>query len=307
MIRIGAVILSYNNKKLLQRTLDSLEKVKRFSQKRGIGLEIVVVDNGSTDQSLDYLRGLKSIKLISNEKNLGFCQGNNIGIRHFLKEEVDYILLINNDTEAEKDFLFHLIKAGEKHSGAGVLGPKIYFASGYEFHKDRYSEEERGKVIWFAGGVMDWQNVLASHRGVDEVDRGQFEKEVEPDFITGCAMLIKRAVLEKIGDLDERFFLYLEDLEFCQRAKKNGFSLLFVPQAKVWHLNAGSSYSGSPLQDYFITRNRMIFGMKYAGLRAKLALFRESLRLLFVGRPWQRIGIRDFYLKKFARGSWRES
>ena len=103
---------------------------------------------------------------------------------------------------------------------------------------------------------------------------------------------------------DNRYFLYFEDSDLSQRLKKAGYKILFYPKAILWHKNAGSTGgSGSSLQDYFTTRNRMIFGLKFAPLRSKIALIRESLRLLSSGRQWQKKGIRDFYLRRFGKGT----
>ena len=185
------------------------------------------------------------------------------------------------------------------------MAPRFIFAPGFEFHKDRYKKEERGKVIWFAGGMIDWKNIHGHHRGVDEVDHGQYDRIWEADFITGCCLAARRQVFEKIGLLDRRYFLYYEDLDFCQRAKRAGFKILYIPAAFLWHQNAGSAEgSGSNLQDYYISRNRLLFGLRYAPLRTKLALARESLVNLFSGRPWQKRGILDFYLGKFGKGNY---
>jgi Predicted glycosyltransferases len=147
-------------------------------------------------------------------------------------------------------------------------------------------------------------NILTSHRGVDEVDKGQYDKQRETDFTSGCAMFVRQEVFKKVGLFDKRYFLYLEDVDFCQRARRTGFKVIYTPRARLWHANAASSAVGGPLQDYYITRNRMLFGIRYAPWRTKIALFKESVKLLFAGRQWQRIGIRDFYLRKFGKGSY---
>ena len=221
-----------------------------------------------------------------------------------MADGADWVFLVNNDTILDKDLVVDLVKVGESDEGVGILGPKIYFAPGYEFHQERYKPEERGKVFWYAGGQIDWDNVLGSHRGVDEVDQGQYDEQVETDFVSGCAMLIKRKVLETVGLLDKRYFLYWEDVDLCQRAKKKGFGVVYVPRAKLWHANAGSSQVGGSLHDYYFSRNRMLFGMKNASLRTKAALIRESFKLSLTGRQWQRKGIKDFYLRKFGKGSY---
>jgi GT2 family glycosyltransferase len=139
------------------------------------------------------------------------------------------------------------------------------------------------------------------------VDKGQYEKVEQTDFASGCCEMIKREVLEKVGVFDERYFLYYEDNDLSQRAKKQGFKVFYQPKAILWHLNAGSTGgSGSILQDYYITRNRLLFGFKFASPRAKIALVRESLKLIFAGRPWQKKGALDFYLRRFGKGSYHE-
>ena len=101
--------------------------------------------------------------------------------------------------------------------------------------------------------------------------------------------------------------MYLEDADFCQRAKKAGFKLAYVPEAKIWHINSGSSKTGGDLQNYFLTRNRLLFGFRYAKLKTKLALIKESIIQLFNPSisKWQKIAIRDFYFNKLGKGSWQ--
>ncbi len=299
MKKVSLIIVNWNGRKMTLDCLKSLEKVRRD----GFSLEIIVVDNGSTDGSVKKINELE-IKLIKNRENLGFAEGNNVGIRYALENGADYVCLLNNDTRVNPDFLTELVKTAQSNEKIGIIGGKIYFEKGYEFHKERYKEDEQGKVIWYAGGLIDWNNIYTAHRGVDEVDRGQYETETETEYVNGCLMLVKREVFEKIGLFDKRYFLYFEDADLSLRAKKAGFGLLYCPTAKIWHLNSGSSASGSGLHDYFITRNRMLFGMKFASLRSKLALIKESFELIKNGRRWQKKGIKDFYLGKFGKGSW---
>ena len=211
---------------------------------------------------------------------------------------------MNNDLILQKDIVLKLVSFIDKNPKVGVASPKMYFAKGYEFHK-RYKDSELGRVIWYAGGDIDWNNVYGSNHGVDAVDTGQFDKVVDTDFATGCCMFVRKEVLKKVGLFDKRYFAYLEDADLSQKAKKAGYRVLYAPPAKLWHKVSQSSGIGSNLNDYFITRNRMIFGLSYASLRTKLALIRESLRLLAKGRKWQKIAIRDFYLGRFEKGSWQ--
>lgn len=307
MKKIFIVVLNWNGK---QDTLECLKSINEL-QVTSYELRVVVVDNGSTDGSVEAIG--KSItsttgitgELIRNKENLGFAGGNNVGIKYALENSADFILVLNNDTLIDKRLLLHLIKAAEKYKNAGIFSPKIYFAPGFEFHKKRYSEKDFGKVIWYAGGIIDWDNVLGSNRGVDKVDRGEYDKVEEIDFATGAAMFIRREVLQEVGLFDEKYFMYLEDADLSQRTKRHGWKVLFVPDAKLWHKVAQSSRIGSDLNDYYITRNRLLFGVRYAPLRTRFALFRESIKLLVLGRKWQKKGVLDFYLGRFRKGSFR--
>jgi GT2 family glycosyltransferase len=302
MKKVFISLINFNGSKNTRECLESIDNLNLT----GIDLNVIVIDNGSKeklDLKEDFLKHA-SLKLILNTENLGFSEGHNLGIKYALANNADYIVLLNNDTVLDRNLVYELINAFAKDAKIGIVSPKIYFANGFEFHKDRYKKEELGKIIWYAGGVMDWNNVIGKHIGVDEVDNGQYDLEKEIDFSSGCAMAIKREVLEKVGQLDERYFLYYEDNDYSQRIKKLGYKIVYVPKAFLWHENAGSAGgSGSSLQDYYITRNRLLFGVKYAPFKAKTALLREGLKLSLTGRHWQKRGVLDFYLRKFGKGS----
>ena len=309
MTKVFVIILSWNVKKDTVETINSLLKsgINNFS------LKIVVVDNGSTDGSAREIAKLfktskikKGIttKLIELDKNLGFAEGNNVGIRYSLDSKADYVVLLNDDTLVDSKMLINLLAEIKKYKDAGAISPKIYFAKGYEFHK-RYISSDLGKIIWYAGGNIDWDNVYGSNHGVDEVDVGQFDKVSETDFTTGCCVIFPRKVLTDVGLYDKRYFAYMEDADLSQRMKNAGWKVLYSPRAHLWHKVSQSSGIGSDLNDYFLTRNRMLFGMRYARLRTKIALLRESFKLLFTGCKWQKIGIRDYYLGRFGKGSWK--
>lgn len=301
--KVVVIIVNWNRKDDLVACLKSLSRVSTF----GYELATIVVDNGSSDGSLEALNKITNFtfRVIPLKENTGFVGGNNMGIKAALEDGADFVLLLNNDTLVDRNLVRELVKVADKNKEAGVLVPKIYFAPGFEFHKDRYPKSVLGKVIWFAGGVIDWNNLYGSNFGVDDVDRGQFDQEKEVDFATGCAMFIRKKVLKKVGLLDERYFTYLEDVEFCQRVKKAGWRVLYAPLGYLWHKVSQTSGSGSNLNDYFLARNRMLFGLEYARLRTKFALLRESIKFLVSGRKWQRIGVRDFYLRRFGKGSWK--
>jgi hypothetical protein len=295
--------LNFNGRK---NTLECLDSIKKLTQ-NNFKLQVILIDNGSKEDigiNGTYL-GEIPLKIIKNKDNLGFSAGHNVGIKYALSKNADYVLILNNDTIVDKNLIDELFSVCEKDKIIGIACPKIYFASGFEFHKKRYKTEDLGKIIWYAGGKMDWKNIIGVHVGVDEVDRGQYDKVLETEFASGCCMFIKKEVLERVGPFDEKHFLYYEDSDLSQRAKKVGYKIAYVPDAFLWHKNAASAGgSGSSLQDYYITRNRLLFAVKYAPLKSKLALLRESLSLMLNGRKWQKRGVLDFYLGKFGKGSY---
>ncbi|MFC1649235.1 glycosyltransferase family 2 protein [Patescibacteria group bacterium] len=308
MKQLWIIILNWNRPDLTIECLDSLQ----ILNSRTFKTNILIVDNGSTDDSIKKInfhigRKLKFSKnkkasLIETGINKGYAGGNNYGLRYALERGADYLMLLNNDTNVDKDFASELIKT-HIEKAAGVVCPKIYFAPGFEFKN--YNKSDLGNVIWSVGGEFDWNNVYGTNRGVDQVDEGQFEKTEEVDFASGACFLVSREVINKVGLLDENYFMYLEDVDFCHRVKLADFNLVYVPKSEIWHKVAQSSKIGSNLNDYFITRNRLLFGYRYASTKTKLALLRESIRFCINGRKWQRIGVRDYYKKNLGKGSWK--
>ena len=296
MKKICTIILEYQNP---QMTLATIASLRKAAVPTGFINQIVVVDNSPVpDGTLQRkLKGQKGIKLISTLQNTGFAKGNNLGIKYGLKRGYQLFLLLNNDVLVSRHFLQHLLA-----TEADMAVPKIYFAKGYEFHKNQYQANELGKVIWFGGAEFDWNNIYAKHIGMDEVDTGQYNQSQSIEFANFCCVLITKEVFKAIGLLDEKYFLYWEDGDFSVRAKQAGFKIIYQPKAVIWHKNSGSSGAGSSLHDYYLTRNRLIFGFKYAYLRTKFALVRESLRKLITGRPGEKQGIIDYCLRRFGKG-----
>ncbi len=296
MTKVGIIITNWNGKKDTLACLSSLQKLKISGSK-----EIIVVDNGSTDDSVSTIRAkFPHVIVLELGKNLGFTGGNNAGIGLALEHEMDFIWLLNNDTLVDKASSEELFRAFVDKK-VGVAGSKIYFAAGREYHKDRYKETDRGKILWYAGGLIDWHNMYASHRGVDEVDRGQYDVMEKTPFVTGCSMMIRASVLADIGMFDDAYYLYMEDLDFCLRAQRAGYMTMYVPSSKVWHVNAGSSGGpGSLLHEYYQTRNRLLLGLRFAPMRTKIALIREALRFFIHGTSIQRKAVTDFFLGKLG-------
>lgn len=297
--KLAIILVNYNHSEATIECLASLEELAWPSKPL-----IIVVDNASSDNSVRLIRDkFPDVTLIESDKNLGFAAGNNLGFDTAKRQGTDLVMLLNNDTKVDPQLAQHLYASVKKK--ADIAAPKIYFYPGFEFHKDRYSKKEQGKVIWYAGGHIDWHNIMGIHRGVDQVDTGQFDTEGEVEFATGCCFMARRSVLEKLNLFDPKYYLYLEDADFCVRAKKAGYKIVYQPQAVLWHKNAESTGgSGSSLQDYYFTRNRLLFGFRYASARTKLALYRESMKLFFFGSPWKRRGVIDFYLQRFGEGSY---
>ncbi|OGD92749.1 hypothetical protein A2697_01135 [Candidatus Curtissbacteria bacterium RIFCSPHIGHO2_01_FULL_41_44] len=294
-LKIAIIVLNYNGIRATLECLDSLRRLKKDNYQ----VEIILVDNNSNDGSHEAFSKIKDVHFIRSEENLGYTGGNNLGIRHALKRQANYILVLNNDTIVDHLLLVNLLKATKN---GDIVCPKVYFAPGFEFHKERYKKQERGSIIWYAGGKIDWDNIIGRHIGVDQKDKGQFAKRHPIDLATGACMLVKSHVFEKIGFFDEKYFLYLEDMDFCVRAKKAGFKIIFEPKAILWHKNAATAGgSGSRLQDYFITRNRLLFAIKYARLKTKLAVVRQSIRQL--KDPVKRRAFWDFLTTNFGKGS----
>lgn len=280
MKKAAVVILNYRVKK------ETLVCVKSVQKSDYPNIQIIVVDNNSQDGLVQEINQISDIKFIQSLENLGYSGGNNLGIRAALKNDADYVFILNPDTEVKPDCIHKLI-IGMVNTKAGIGGPKILFPD--------------KKTIWFAGGIMDLNNVLNRHRGVDEKDVGQYDEIMETDFVTGAAMMVRSDVFEKIGLFDEKYFMYYEDSDFCLRAKKIGFKIFYFPSAVVYHENAKSAGLGSPFQDYFITRNRMLFASKFLPLRTRLALLREAIKNIKI--PARRRALADYLLGNYEKGS----
>jgi GT2 family glycosyltransferase len=284
--RVSIVILNWNG---WADTIECLESVYQLDYPE---YDVIVVDNGSQDESIqkirEYCSGRIQVKspffqydqeekpikireyartdifkaereprpgrclfLIKNERNYGFAEGNNIGIQCALHTcEADYVLLLNNDTVVDPSLLSELINAVKDHEKAGVAGPTLYY----------YSDPTR---IQAAGGIINWWTGKTKERRRGEIDRGQYDKR-EVDYIPGCALLIKREVLEAVGVLDPVYFAYFEETDFCVRCSRKGFTSVYIPQGKVWHKIARSTGGEfSPHMAYYFVRNRYIFIKKY--------------------------------------------
>lgn len=296
---ISIIIVNYNSAPLTTSCLRSLKQVKVQNAE----IKVIVVDNGSSVPYQLSLAYEDMAVLVRSGSNLGFTGGNNLGIHQAIEEyNSDFILLLNNDATMSSTALQLMVNQALADETVGVVTPKIFFTAGREFHFDSYEESDRGKVLWFGGGSIDWQNLFAFHRGVDEVDHKHIESTTDIDFATGCCMLIKREVLEKIGLLDKRYFLYYEDVELSRKVRSFNYKLSYCAEAIVWHENAGSSDgAGSVTHQYYQTRNRLLFFWEYGTTRTKMTVIKLLLRLLFSKNKMERRGAEHFIRRQFGK------
>jgi len=238
--KVSIVLLNLNGYEDTRDCLVSLRRVQYAN------FEVTVVDNGSDDDSFERLQTeFPDIRLLGSKENLGFTGGNNLGIEDALCRDAAYVLLLNNDTVVDPDFLTHLVQVGESDPRIGILGPKIFYAS----------EPQR---IWFAGGYVRYGTGACGHLGHDQLDQdGKFSHIADTPFITGCALLVKSAVLREVGLLDLRLFVYWEDADFCMRVRKAGYRCVFVPMARVWHKISQTCGLESSFTLYLGTRNQL--------------------------------------------------
>ncbi|MBU2592178.1 glycosyltransferase family 2 protein [Patescibacteria group bacterium] len=237
--RVSIIVLNWNGWKDTIECLNSLKKIAYPNY------EVIVIDNGSTDGSVERLKA-KSLKLkaVFNNKNLGFAEGNNIAIRRVLKEnKSDFVLLLNNDTVVEKNFLTKLVKTTQKEERIGIVGPKIYY-----FDKRNVIQSAGSKINLYLGKFPQIKS----------------KKTTEVDFVTGACLLIKTEVIKKIGLLDKKFFLIFEDMDWCVRAKKASYLILYVPGSIIWHKTGRSFKKENVSRTYYYTRNLFRFEFKHA-------------------------------------------
>lgn len=242
--QVAVIILNWNGGE------DTFECLTSLNRETDANKKIYLVDNASIDNSaFEIKKTFPDTNLIKNSENLGFAAGNNIGIRAALSDGSDYILLLNNDTVVKPNFLSELIRTAESDEKIGIVGPKIYFYDSC--------------ILWFAGGMLNRRTGFTYHLGEDQVDSGQFNQTREVDFISGCAMLVKREVFEAIGCLDEDYYHSHEDADFCLRARTAGFKVFYVPKSIVYHkLARASGGRRSPFYLYYRTRNHLLFKHK---------------------------------------------
>ena len=242
---VAVVLVNWNNR---QDTLDCLESLKGLDYPN---FAVILVDNGSTDGSLDILRARPEVDLIENGENLGIARANNVGIARARERGLECVMLLNNDTEVAPDMLTRLVDVLEGDPRVGVVGPKMYY----------HSEPD---VIWFGGGrVMPWKGDTA-HLCYGEKDHGQCDQEGETDYITSCCLLTRMRLFDELGGIDPYYFIYFDETDFCLRAARAGYRVVYVPRARLWH-KVSRSMGGAESARYWhhYMRSRVYFVNKF--------------------------------------------
>jgi GT2 family glycosyltransferase len=294
---VSIVVLNYNGRE------DTLACLRSLQHLMYPNITVIVVDNDSTDGSVEAIRATyPETTLLETGANLGFTGGNNVGIRYALEHSADYVMLLNNDTIVAPDMMNILIEVMENDPTIGVTGPTVYY----------YNAPD---LIWSAGGKIDWSHGVTTMIGLNEEDKSQYglsPRQVE--FVTGCALLVRREVWERAGLLDEQFFMYYEETEWCVRAGRAGYKIMHVPQAMMWHKIPLDARATTPGYFYYMTRNRLLFLHKSkAGLGTWFSTYSGLARtfLSWSLRPkWQDrrhlrrimfLAIKDFSIGKFGQ------
>lgn len=244
--KIFVIILNYNGKNCVADTLKSVLNSNYPNA------EIVLVDNGSTDDSPEMIRrNFPKIVFIKNSQNLGFAAGMNVGIRYALERGADYVLLLNYDAEISENLLLLMTEEMEKDKKIGIASSTI---------------TDMNSNIWFSGGRIDWLRIRAVH----EKDKKE-ENYFNSDYISGCAMLIRAEVFKQTGLMDENFFLYYEDADFSLRARRAGYKLLVLPQSLVRHKEISENENEKKV--YWLVLSGLIFFKKNAPFFLKPWIF----------------------------------
>lgn len=294
---VAAVVLSWNRREDTLACLRSLAAVEEPA------LQTILVDNASSDGTVEAVRAeFPEVEVLVNDANLGFAEGNNVGIRHALEGGAAWVLTLNNDVEVDPGFLRALLEEAERRPDAGALSPLILFGPPSE-------------LIWFAGASYDpGRGYNGRQRGYGEPAGAPYDQVWETDRICGAAMLVPRAVLEEVGVFDTELFAYYEDTDWSLRARAAGRRLYVVPAARIWHkVSRSSGGESAPATLYYGTRNALAVAERYAPLgaagtwrRRAVLLAAHAAQALGSGRRREGLaavlaGWRDFRAGRFGR------
>ena len=255
-MKVTIILVNYNGGRVTRECVDSLKRM------RNQDYSVIIVDNGSTDASFDELKQVYAedpqICVIATGENRGFAGGNNFGIRTAIEQGTEWILLLNNDTEAEEDFLDRMTENVDRET---IYAPRI----------NLFSDK---KTPWYAAGWIDFNTGI--------VKNGNPEKGGEVSFASGCCMLFSCDVFRKIGELDEGYFMYYEDMDYCLRAREAGIRIVYKPEAVIYHKVGGTTGGeASKLSIYYNNRNRFYIIRQYREVfTGRCILYTAGTRLL---------------------------
>jgi GT2 family glycosyltransferase len=264
---IHIITINWNG---LEDTLECLKSLKNIDYPN---FNITVIDNGSKEKQIEIIsKQFPTVRIIRNSTNVGFVNANNQGIKLALKEKADFILLINNDTIVDNQFLKKLVITAKQNENIGLISPKILY---YKSHK-----------VWCMGGKISILTGITILIGKGK-NSEKYNKIIYPDFISGCAMLVKADVINRIGLLDPMYFAYFEDVDYSYRAKKAGFKLAVIPNSIIWHkktVNKGifGSRKLNSVQAYYWGRNSILFAKKNLNQISRIFYYFGSITFRFI-------------------------
>lgn len=264
---VAIILVNYNGYD------DTVECVKSLLNITYRNYRIYIVDNCSSDA--DKIRSDSFLnehsKIMYSNQNLGFSGGNNIAIQDALENDYEYIVMLNNDTTVEPEFLGALVDIAEKDRSIGVVTGKIYF----------YYKREN---VWSAGGTYDRNTGLTVQYSGPENKSFDVEKEIT--FATGCLQMIPSSVVKKVGLMDEGYFLYSEDSDYCQRIIDAGYKLMYTPKSVIYHKVSASTGDRSPMQQRYMMRNNLYMIKRYSPtpMKAYLKISWQMFKHIVRGR-----------------------
>lgn len=237
------ILVNYNGADDTVACLNSLRKIDYKNKK------IIIIDNASTDNSLDVLYSFLNddVLLFGLNENIGFAGGNNVGIKYAMGHKADYVLLLNNDTEVEPDFLTHLVVKAEESPSIGVVGGRINY----------FSEKEK---VWFLGGKINKFSGKTRHLFLNKTNKQKLPiTAFDTEYITGCMMLVRADVIKIVGTMKEDYFLYYEETDWCAKINKAGYRLVIEPKSIIYHKISSSTKKISNIVSYYYDRNSYFF------------------------------------------------
>lgn len=295
--KVFLLILTWN------KPLDTIECIDSCLKLDYDNYEILVVDNHSEDDSVEQFKKRYSrIHLLLNSENLGYATGNNVGIRYALKQGADFVFILNNDTVVDPKAVKELIRAAKDHPEAGFLAPKVLYY-------------DHPNLINSLGTEMDWLKMRPFLGQCNQEDRENYKAAIRKEILVGCALMVPKETIQRIGVIDDNFFIFHEEADWCFRNLKSGYENVVVPTARIYHKASKTMREFSALTHYYSTRNFLYMARRNTSLfnRAKMYLglvyyTLKHFKMLFSGNDKQRTlakaffgGLQDYYKGRMGK------